>query len=106
MQSFLWRQFYSDNLEEIILNYTQYFEKTIISETSVSYRWDLNKVPTGCEQITLLAELINHYKNEGKLIKLRPDTRKRAKGLIVVFINDKDPLQQLWKYFNFLQKKP
>lgn len=72
-----------------ILNYKDYFEKIKISNTTISFRWDLNKVPTGCDQILLLAQLINQFKNLNKEIKLRPDKRKRAKGLIVIFINDK-----------------
>lgn len=77
----------------LILDYNEYFEKATVSEKTISYRWDLNKVPKGCDQILLLAQLIKTYKEQGKYIKLRPDTRKRAKGLIVVFVNDEEPLQ-------------
>jgi hypothetical protein len=75
------------------LDYKDYFEEIKVSDTSVSYRWNLNKVPKGCDQIILLSNLIQHFKNQNKDIKLRPDKRKRAKGLIVVFINEKPPLQ-------------
>ncbi len=75
------------------MNYEDYFEKTNISDTSISYRWNLNKVPKGCDQIVLLAKLIQRFRDEDKDVRLRPDKRKRAKGLIVVFINEKPPLQ-------------
>lgn len=74
------------------MDYKNYFEEIKISDTTISFRWDLNKVPTGCDQILLLAQLINNYKQKGKEIKLRPDRRKRAKGLIVIFVNDKPEL--------------
>ena len=75
------------------MDYKDYFEQTKISENSTSFRWNLNKVPKGCDQILLLANLIQNFKSQGKDIKLRPDKRKRAKGLIVVFVNEKPPLQ-------------
>lgn len=74
------------------MDFNDFFEKTIISDTCYSFRWNLNKVPKGCDQILLLAQLITANSSENKEIKLRPDKRKRAKGLIVVFVNDKNPL--------------
>ena len=76
------------------LDYKNYFDQIEISDTCTSYRWNLNKVPNGCNQIILLAQLIQTYKDQGKEIKLRPDQRKRAKGLIVVFINDTPSLHE------------
>jgi len=78
----------------VSLDYNDYFEKNVISETCFSFRWDLNKVPKGCDQIILLAQLISHYRSLNKNIKLRPDKRKRAKGLLVVFVNEQEPIQQ------------
>ncbi len=74
------------------MDFNNFFEKTIVSETCISFRWNLNKVPKGCDQILLLAQLITAHSSEDKEIKLRPDKRKRAKGLIVVFVNDKPSL--------------
>ena len=80
--------------ERLELDYKNHFDQIKISDTCISYRWNLNDIPNGCDQIILLAQLIQNYKDQGKEIKLRPDQRKRAKGLIVVFINDPSPLQE------------
>jgi hypothetical protein len=70
------------------LNYENFFISYRVNPHSTVYKWNLNKIPSGCDQILALAELITACKNQEKTVKLRPDKRKRAKGLLVIFAND------------------
>jgi hypothetical protein len=68
-------------------NYKDYFIKQSISEHSVVFKWNLNTIPKGVNQILLLADLIRGCQEENKIVEIRPDKRKRAKGLVVIFAN-------------------
>lgn len=69
------------------LDYKDYFIKQAINETSVVFKWNLNAIPKGIDQILLLADLIRGCQEENKAVEIRPDKRKRAKGLVVIFAN-------------------
>jgi hypothetical protein len=76
-----------EKLKDPLESFHSYFQKTKINENTYFYKWDLNKVPRGYNQILLLADLIKYEKNNGYHIKIKPDKRKRAQGLPVLFIN-------------------
>jgi hypothetical protein len=64
-----------------------FFKKETINEGSWFFKWDLNKVPKDYTQVLILAELIKSQLNSKVEINIKPDKRKRAKGLPVVFVN-------------------
>lgn len=70
------------------MNYESFFISHKVTPHSTIYKWNLNKVPNGCDQILILAKLITACKREKKSVELRPDKRKRAKGLLVIFANN------------------
>lgn len=51
------------------------------------YRWNLNNVPEPVSQILYMSELIQYEMSKSREIKIRPDKRKRAQGLLVIFSN-------------------
>ena len=77
----------NEEIKDLNKSFHDFFQKTQINENAYFYKWDLNKVPKGYNQILLLADLIRYEKNNGYHIKIKPDKRKRAQGLPVLFIN-------------------
>ena len=69
------------------MEFEKYFIKDKVSENSLLFKWNLNNIPKGYKQILLLADLIRHHTSKGYEIKLRPDKRNHAKGLLVIFVN-------------------
>jgi hypothetical protein len=66
------------------------FQRTDLENNGIIYRWNLNNVPDAVTQILFLNDLILHEMSPeggGRVCKVRPDKRKRAQGLVVVFSN-------------------
>lgn len=63
------------------------FQRTDLENNGIIYRWNLNNVPDAVTQILFLNNLILHEMSSGRVCKVRPDKRKRAQGLVVVFSN-------------------
>ena len=61
------------------------FYLTKIDENTLLYRWDLNNIPNGINQILLLADLIKYCQENGYNPIIKKDKRLRASGLLVVF---------------------
>lgn len=63
------------------------FTATQLPNDGLIYRWNLNNVPEPVSQILYMSELIQHEMSNSREIKIRPDKRKRAQGLLVIFSN-------------------
>lgn len=66
---------------------TNCFTAAQLPNDGLIYRWNLNNVPEPVSQILYMSEVIQHEMALSREIKIRPDKRKRAQGLLVIFSN-------------------